>query len=55
MRNYTHKRPRTFVRFVDKSAPPLQKPGQSVCAFGLDFLDFHAKTFGAYTFLKNSI
>ena len=25
---------RTNVHFVDKSAPPLQKPSQSVCAFG---------------------
>ena len=55
MGNYAHKRPRTNVHFTNKSALPLQKPGQSVCAFGLDFLDFHAKTFGAYTFLKNSI
>ena len=28
--NYTHKRP-----FLGHCAPPLQKPSQSVCAFGL--------------------
>ena len=55
MGNYTHKRPRTNVHFTDKSAPPLEKPGQSVCAFGLDFLDFHAKTFRTYPFLKSLI
>ena len=30
MVNYTHKRP-----FRGHCAPPLQKPSQSVCAFGL--------------------
>ena len=55
MGNYAHKRPRTNVHFTNKSALPLQKPGQSVCAFGLGFLDFHAKTFRTYTFLKSLI
>ena len=36
--NYTHKRP-----LRRHCAPPLQKPSQSVCAFGLDLLGLHGK------------
>ena len=50
MGNYTHKRP-----LYEQKCAALTEADQSVCAFGLDFLDFHAKTFRTYTLLKNSI
>ena len=38
--NYTHKRP-----LRGHCAPPLQKPGQSLCAFGLTSWGFMVKQF----------